>query len=401
MTQNRQLRVCHVASGDLWAGAEVQMVGLLEQLRSFPDLAVSAVLLNKGKLLDELFARDIPVTLYDETRLSSLQLLKAFYRHFRRQGVDTLHTHGYKENVLAGIAAKLASVPHAVQTIHGLQERMRGWERAKLGAYAWMNRRVARWAAQGVIGVSEEITAVMKRALPRNPVVCIHNGIDVKKIRPTVSALQKRQQLGIPENALVIGVVGRLVPVKSIDCLLRAMSLLRQDLDAVPLRLFIVGDGPLRSTLESLAREVAIDRQTLFLGMRDDVYDLMNLFDIYALPSLHEGIPMALLEAMALGRPVVASRVGGIPEVMTDGAEGKLVPAQEVAALTQALKTLALSRPLREQMGESARARVARCCENKLTAARVRDFYWSLASAPVAGSQEFSFENVRRDNGIS
>jgi len=166
------------------------------------------------------------------------------------------------------------------------------------------------------------------------------------------------------------------------------------------LRLFIVGDGPLRSTLESLARELAIDRQTLFLGMRDDVYDLMNLFDIYALPSLHEGIPMALLEAMALGRPVVASRVGGIPEVVTDGAEGKLVPAQEVAALTQALKTLALSPPLREQMGESARARVARCCENKQTAARVRDLYWSLASAPVAGSQEFSFENVRRDNGI-
>jgi glycosyltransferase involved in cell wall biosynthesis len=399
MMPNRQLRVCHVASGDLWAGAEVQIVGLLEQLRTFPDLAVSAVLLNKGKLLDELFARGIPVALYDETRLSSLQLLKAFYRHFRGQGFDTVHTHRYKENILAGIAAKLASVPHAVQTVHGLQERMRGWDRAKLGAYAWMNRRVARWTDQGIIGVSEEIAAVMKRALPRNPVVCVHNGIDLKKVRPAVDRRQKRQQLGIPENALVIGTVGRLVPVKGIDCLLRAICALRQDLGEVPLLLLIVGDGPLRPTLESLARELAIDQQTLFLGTRDDVYELMNMFDIYALPSLHEGISMALLEAMALARPVVASRVGGIPELVTDGAEGRLVPAQGVAALSQALKELAVSPPLREQMGRAGRERIARSYQNKETAAEVRDLYWSLANASAGRSEKFSFAEEGRMKG--
>jgi len=399
MRQNRQLRICHVASGDLWAGAEVQMVGLLEQLRAFPDLAVSAVLLNKGKLLDELFARGIPVTLFDETQLSSLELLKVFYSHFKRQGFDTLHTHGYKENVLAGIAAKLASVPHAVHTVHGLQERMRGWERTKLGAYAWMNRRVARWAAQGVVGVSEEITAVMKRALPRNPVVCIHNGIDVKKVRPTVNCRQKRQQIGIPGNALVIGAVGRLVPVKGIDYLLRAICALRRELGEIPLRLVIVGDGPLRSALEKLARELTIDQQTLFLGTRDDVYDLINLLDIYALPSLHEGIPMALLEAMALARSVVASRVGGIPELVTDGSEGKLVPAQDVAALSQALKELALSPELRQQMGKAGRERVARSHENKKTAAAVRDLYWSLANSPMGRSATFSIAEEGRIRG--
>ena len=399
MMQNRQLRICHVASGDLWAGAEVQIVGLLEQLRAFPDLAVSAVLLNKGKLLDELFARGIPVTLYDETRLSSLQLLKAFYRLFRKQGFDTVHTHRYKENVLAGIAAKLASVPHAVQTVHGLQERMRGWERAKLGAYAWMSLNVARWTDQGIIGVSEEIAAVMKRVLPRNPVVCVHNGIDVKKIRPTVNSRQKRQQLGISENALVIGTVGRLVPVKGIDYLLRAICALRRDLAEVPLRLVIVGDGPLRSTLETLATELAIDQQVLFLGTRDDVYDLINLFDIYALPSLHEGIPMALLEAMALARPVVASRVGGIPELVTDGAEGKLVPFQDVAALSQALKELALSPALREQMGKAGRERITQSYENKETAAEVRDLYWSLANAPTGCSEKFRVAEEGRMKG--
>jgi glycosyltransferase involved in cell wall biosynthesis len=400
MTQNRQLRICHVASGDLWAGAEVQMVGLLEQLKAFPDLAVSAVLLNKGKLLDELRACGIPVTLYDETQLSSLQLLKAFYRHFRRQGVDTLHTHGYKENVLAGIAAKLASVPHAVQTVHGLQERLGGWAGVKLAAFAWMNRSIARWTGQGIIGVSDEIALLMKRALPGNPVVCVHNGIDLEKVRPNVNCRKKRQELGIPEDALVIGAVGRLVPIKGLDYLLRAVCSLLQELEVLPVRLVIVGDGPLRLTLETLARGLAIDQQTLFLGARDDVYDLINLVDIYALPSLHEGIPMALLEAMALARPVVASRVGGIPEMVTDGVEGTLVPAQDVAALSHALKALALAPALRKQMGKSGRARSLRSYQNKATAAAVRDLYWAVANSSVEYSTRLSLAKKARNNGV-
>jgi len=271
---------------------------------------------------------------------------------------------------------------------------MGGWKRAKIGAYGWINWGIARWTGQGIIGVSAEIAAMMKHRLPRNPVLCVHNGIDLKKVRPTVNCGQKRQQLGIPENALVIGAVGRVVAVKGMEYLLRAVSDLRRQLETMSVRLVIVGDGPLRPTLEALATELAIEQQTLFLGTRDDVYDLINLFDIYALPSLHEGNPMALLEAMALARPVVASRVGGIPELVTDGADGNLVPAQDVAALTQALKQLALSPLLRNKLGEAARARVALSADSKITAARVRDLYWSLARCPVARSKEFAFERT-------
>jgi len=399
MMQNRRLRVCHVASGDLWAGAEVQLVGLLEQLIAFPDLIVSAVLLNEGRLFDELSARGVPVALYDETRLNSAQLLKAFYLHFRREGIDTVHTHRFKENVLAGVAAKLGSVPHLVHTVHGLQEKMHGWQRAKLGAYAWANRWVARWTNQGIIGVSKEIAALMARALPGNPVVCVHNGIDVHKVRPAIDAREKRRQLSIPENTLVIGAVGRLVPVKGMDYLLRAVCSLCQQLTEKPLRLVVVGDGPSRGPLETLAKELAIDQQTLFLGTRNDVYDLMNLFDIYVLPSLHEGIPMALLEAMALGRPVVASRVGGIPEVVTD-MEAKLVPAQDIDALSNALKELAVSPTLRQQLGQAGRERVARSYGRKMMAAKVRELYWYLLNEVTGVSTEISFMEKKGTKGL-
>jgi L-malate glycosyltransferase len=396
MTQKARIRVCHVASGDLWAGAEVQIAGLLEGLRDFSDLEVSAVVLNKGRLSDELIARNIPVVIYEETRLNALQIVRALCARFRSQRPDVVHTHRYKENVLAGIAAKLSSVPLGVHTVHGLQESLRGWQRTKMKAYSRMNTMVAKWTDQCIIGVSDEIAFLMSRQLPRNPVVRVHNGIDISKVRPTMSSKAKREELGIPENALVIGAVGRLVPIKGIAYLLSAVRALCQDLAEVPVRLLLVGDGPLRRELEVLAKELDIEQKCLFLGMRDDVSDLINVFDMYALPSLHEGIPMALLEAMAMGRPVVASRVGGIPEVLTDMEQGMLVPAQDISALCNALKELALSRQLRERLGRAGREHVAQSYESKATASEVRDLYWRLVTE--LGGQAAESRRIQKEH---
>lgn len=386
-----RIRVCHIASGDLWAGAEVLIAGLLEELKTFPDLEVSAVLLNNGRLCEELTTRNIPVNVYDETQLNYLQVLQALYSHLREQKLDVVHTHRYKENILGGVAAKFSGVPVTVHTVHGLQEKLKGWRLLKMNAYSWVNSAIAKWMNQSIIGVSEEITSVMRQQFPRNPVVCIHNGINVKKVRPTVSSGAKRRELGIPEDEIVIGTVGRLVPVKGMEYLLKAISALCESLREVPVRLLVVGDGLLRSKLEALAKELNIDQKTLFLGERDDVYDLMNLFDIYALPSLHEGIPMALLEAMALRRPIVASRVGGIPEVVTDMEDGRLVPAQDVNALSHVLKELALSRALREQVGKAGQERVAQSYDRGKMASEVRELYWYLVNKYVECPKEFNF----------
>lgn len=403
MMPRARMRVCHIASGDLWAGAEVQIAGLLGELKTFSDLEVTAILLNKGRLHDELLSKGIRVVVYDETRLNFLQIFSALRANLREQRPHVLHTHRYKENILTGIAAKLSSVPFTVRTVHGLQENLRGWQRTKMSVYLWLEGMVAQWTRQYTVGVSEEIATIMRQRLPRNTVVCIHNGIDVENVRPSIDRVTKRRELGIPDEAIVVGTVSRLVPVKGIEYLLRAIGRLCEELPETAVRLLLVGEGPSRSKLEALTCELGIERKTLFLGHRSDVYDLMNLFDIFALPSLHEGMPMALLEAMALGRPVVASRVGGIPEVVTDGAEGRLVPAQDIHCLSRALRELALSRTLREQLGRAAKERILRSFERKHMAAEVRELYWSLVERgdSISNGHRVIGEDTRNDCGVS
>ncbi len=373
-----RLRICHIASGDLWAGAEVQIAGLLRSLQHFPDLELSAVLLNKGRLAEELSALGIPVTIYDEASLTSWGILQSLCSYFQEQRPHIIHTHRYKENILGSLAAKFSPHPVVIQTVHGLQERLGGWKRVKLGVYSWGNRMVTRWTAQGIIGVSQEMSAVLQRTFPRTQVVYIPNGIDRRRVIPAVRAEVKRKELDIPAEALVIGTVCRLTPIKGIEYLLTAVSQLAKERELGEIRVLIAGDGPLRSELEDLATALDIGHKTLFLGMRADVYDLMSLFDIYVLPSLHEGIPMALLEAMTLGCPVVASRVGGIPEMINDGIEGRLVPPQDVPALREAIRELLLSNTLRKEMGQAAQKRISQDYDGQRMAGRVRELYWSI-----------------------
>jgi glycosyltransferase involved in cell wall biosynthesis len=395
------IRVCHVASGDLWAGAEAQVAALLEDLSSFADLNVSAVVLNDGKLSRTLASKDIPVVVLDESSLSSARLLKALYAHFKRLRPDIVHTHRYKENILAGVAAKFASVPVVIQTVHGLQERLPRWRQLRMDAYASMNRAVTRWMGESVIAVSAEIAEVMKRALPLNHVVYVPNGIDTAKVKPSTDAAVKRKELGLPAESVIIGTVCRLVPVKRIEFLLEAFDRLRQELPHILLRLVVVGDGPMRPALEEQARRLKIDQQTLFVGERHDVYDLINCSDIYALSSLHEGIPMALLEAMALGRPVVASRVGGITEILSDG-EAKLVAVDDVAGFKEALKELVMSPRLRARLGDACRERIGRGHGNKNSAVQVRELYRTLTGVPLEITPRFSVldENKSAQPGL-
>jgi len=176
----------------------------------------------------------------------------------------------------------------------------------------------------------------------------------------------------------VVGSVGRLMPIKGIEYLIRGFGMLMRDGEAQSNRLIIVGDGPLRISLDQLAQEQGVAAQTMFLGERRDVYDVMRAFDVFTLPSLHEGVPMVLLEAMAIGVPIVASGVGGIPEVVTDGKEASLIPAQDPQAIEKALRALRDSTELRERMIEAARHRVEAQFSICNTAGLVRDLYREL-----------------------
>jgi glycosyltransferase involved in cell wall biosynthesis len=374
------LRVCHFASGDLWAGAEAQIAALLGALKQFPDLDLSALVLNAGRLADELTRRGIPVVICDESRMGVVRLFRAATAHLRRIRPHILHSHRYKENILGAFAGRPSSSVLRVQTYHGLEERLSGWAGFKMNLYNGINRAVGKMTADGIVGVSSEITSVLARLYPSADVRCIRNGIDLARVMPTVERSEMRAQLGIPSDTFVVGTVGRLMPIKGLEYLIDAFGRFRRQPGRAASKLLIVGDGPLKAGLGRYADSHELSRSVEFLGMRTDVYDVMGAFDVFALSSLHEGVPMALLEAMALGIPIVASRVGGIPEILEDKKEAVLVPAQDAEALASAIGMIAGSSERRAELTRAARERVKARFSIQSSATQMREMYRSLSA---------------------
>jgi L-malate glycosyltransferase len=373
------MRVCHIASGDVWAGAEAQVAALLGALRAFPELELSAVLLNRGRLHDELARLGIPVAVCDESRAGIMRLFLETRRRLREFRPEILHTHGYKENVLGAAAGRASCRPRLVQTYHGIQENLTGWAGAKMRWYDRLNSFVGRLAGDAFIGVSSEIAQILRERYPGKDVRCIRNGIDVGCVAPSRARDAVRERIGVARDAFVVGTVGRLMPVKAFDRLIAALAQLRRDRAGLDAQLVIVGDGPLRRELVECAKRLGVSGQTTFVGARSDVYDLMAAFDVFALPSLHEGIPMVILEAMAIGVPIVANRVGGIPEILEDGRDALLVEAAAPGALAHAIGRLAADPSLRAALARSARRQAEARFSITATAASVVDLYCSLA----------------------
>lgn len=373
-----RVHVCHVAMGDLWAGAEVQLAALVAELVARPELELSVVLFNEGRLASEIRRLGVQVTVFPESELSGMAILTRLVAHCRAHRFDLVHTHKYKDNLFGVIASKMCGIPHVVRTIHGLSEPFQGWQALRMGLYSALDNMAIRLGVEKVIAVSEQIQETLARQFGRERVVPIHNGVRLEGVVAIRSPSEVREQLGMPSEWPLIGTVGRLTPVKGFQHFLAAAKLLLQERGA--LGFVVVGDGPLMESLRSEAESLGIARHVYFVGHRDDTYDFMRAMDVFVLPSLHEGIPMVLLEAMALARPVVASRVGGIPEVVQEPSQGVLVPAEDPAAIAAACRKLLDHRLVADQHGQMARQRVEREFSSTLMAQRVWALYQSLTA---------------------
>jgi L-malate glycosyltransferase len=375
------LRVCHVMTADLWAGAEVQLATMASHLAARPDVRLSAVLFNEGRLAGELRRLGVDVTVMDEQRTGSLGILAGLSRHFRDHEFDVVHTHRYKDSVLGIVAAKVAGVPHAVRTVHGLREATRGWAWAKEQAYAVLER-ITLWSlTDAVIAVSRRMAETLAEAECRPETLTqISNGIDLARLRVTRNRDDVRRAMGLEPGDLVIGTAGRLSRVKGHGILLRAARVMVQRERRT--RIVVAGDGPLRDELRETARRLHVDGACRFLGARDDVHDVLAALDVFVLPSLDEGIPMVLLEAMALGKPIVASAVGGIPEIVTHGVSGLLVAPDDEQALADACLGLARDPARARALGEEARRVAEARFAHDRNGAAIAAVYQSLAARP-------------------
>ncbi len=371
-----RMTVCHLASGDLWAGAEVQVATLLRSLARSGDFQLLAIFLNEGRLAEEARKCGVQVLVIPESRHSFFGLLHRATDFLRRYDVQVLHSHRYKENLLAALLASRIRIPVVVRTQHGAREPMQGWRWFRQATVHWLDRMVARYGTDRVIAVSEDLRRQLARQFGDERVVLIRNGVDAAQVFSALTPQQARQRLGLPADCRVVGTAGRLEPVKRLDLLLEAARrMVAQD---ARMRFLIAGGGSQARPLRERAHQLGLSEHVLFTGHRADIHDVLRAMDVFVLCSEHEGLPMVLLEAMALGVPVVARSVGGIGEVVEDGVSGICVPTNQPDELAAGCLQVLQDSALRERLRAAATARVRAHFSADNTAQEVATLYRSL-----------------------
>ncbi len=329
-------------------GAERLVVDAATGLR--PDAFEHAIccFAARGPLADEAEGAGVPVWLVGG--YPGLFHPLAFWRllrTIRRFRPDIVHTHLQAPNVYGRIAAWLAGVPAIVATEHNVYV-------GKATRHIWIERQLAR-RTTALVAVSNQVRAFLagQLRLPTSAIEVVRNGVRVPRPSPE-RVKDLRARLGVSRDRVVLGTVASLTAKKGHATLLEAVARLHDQ--GVKVSVVLAGEGPARSRLESQSVALGISGDVHFLGAVRDVADVLGAIDIFVLPSMVEGLPLALLEAMAAGKPVVASAVGGVPEVVASEQNGLLVEPGNVERLASALERLAMSPALRDRLGAAARA---------------------------------------------
>lgn len=365
---------------------------VLSLIRAFKQDHQAVLAAPRGLALPQFLAEEIPYypfTRLDQDFREGLRTFKAAVREaVETHGVEIIHIHaGAELMIFARQAVKDRQLP-LVFTVHG-------YHGGSASFSYFLAARIARRYASRVICVAEsELRRLLGFGLPGRKLEMLYNGVSVDPLlEPSLESPAKgaegvgqqalkaeaensavaqktarlqvlRQELGIRETGPVIGAVGRLETAKGLEYLIKAFARVQSELavhaahgEATLSNLVIVGTGSLENSLKSLAAELGVEKQVIFTGYRTDAQWIMALFDIFALPSLQEALPLVGIEAMGLGKPVVGSTADGIPELVVDGETGYLVPPRDVESLADRLLKLCLDPEKRRLMGQKGRER--------------------------------------------
>ena len=344
----RPTRVMHITQ-DLTVGGLERVIVLLCRTLDRERFEPSVLCLRKaGDFAAELMAEGIPVHVlpWSREKLDYFTFRKVG-RVLREQRIDVIHSHNTGPFFHGALGATLAGVKTHIHTDHA---------RPFPDSVRWMvAEHLLSHLAYRVVGVSDDTTHNLRHyeKIPEGKLATIPNGIDLQPIRS--DATQLRHELGIAPGTPVIGTAGRLAHQKGLEFLVQAAEILRPRFP--DLKVLIVGEGSEQAALQNMVDRAGLQENVHLLGLRMDIPDLLALFDIYALPSRWEGLPMAILEAMAAGLPIVGSAVGGVPTAVREGVNGFLVEPEDAASLAGSLERLLNDPHLRRRMGEAGRKR--------------------------------------------
>ncbi len=342
--------VAHVVLSLDCGGLERVVLDLIREGCRRGQQAAVICLERPGTLAPDVEALGVEVVSLGKPEGLRLRTIGRLATILKKLAPTVVHTHQIGALFYAGPAAHRVKVPLIVHTEHGKHYGKRRRTR-------WLGWLAARHA-QRFFCVSKDIAseALVHRIVPREKIDVVPNGIDVSRFSGRQDMQRLRDSLGIPRDVPVIGTIGRLHEIKRQDLLLRGFAQLRRRMPDT--HLVLVGDGPLKGELEQLARDLGLAGSVHFAGYHRQPEQFLSLMKVFTLTSRSEGMPLVVLEAHAAGLPVVASRVGGLPEMIDHGRTGLLFSSGKEEELVEALFTLLSEPDVARGMGEAGRAHV-------------------------------------------
>ena len=336
-----EVRVAHVINGLRIGGAERNLVNLLNALSCDYKACIFIGAPPEGLTLNGDLNADVKQYRVRIRRRNMPVGIMKLAALLKRVGINVVHTHMYTSNLYGSMAAALASVPVVVTSEHGENPWKRPYQR-------WLERHVISTIADARFCVSQRILDIRRD----------RDGVPGSKLRLMINGtvLPKEETSSSANPVPVIGAVGRFIPAKDYSCLLRAVDELRRR--GYELQLYILGDGPDFTSVREMITELGLESIVILPGMVSDMDNWYPRFDIYAISSIREGLPVALLEAMAHVLPVVATDVGAIAETVQDGEGGLIVAPGEPKDFANALAQLLDDAGLRDRLGQGARRRI-------------------------------------------
>lgn len=375
MKKNTSVSVLHISSGDLWAGAEVQLFTLATALKEHTNTTVTIVLFNHGQLEKKLQDKNFHVIVLDESKLNGFRILKELLAIIQDIKPDVIHTHRTKENILGSFAALLSGNTPSVRTAHGAYEPKLSWHQLAKRFIQFLNNFCANFLQKNIIAVSPELSSVLKKQFSRKKIVVIENGIDIDALQSHLNNQQKNTDASAP---IKVGIAGRLAPVKRVDLFIKAACLTLKKHPQLNISFHIYGSGPLRDELEKLLGKCNNNSAIHFEGHCDNMHQALIDLDVLVISSDHEGLPMILLEAMVLNTPVIAHSIGGMPEVLDDGNCGLLIKQHDADSYANAFYALATNANVRLQLSSRAHKRVVECYSSTSKAIEYHTLYQAL-----------------------
>ena len=349
------LRVVLFTDADVFAGTERHMLDLARGLRA-AGVAVTLACPSPSALEDAARKEDLPTLTIQKRGLLDWAAVGTLARLLKSGDVDIVHAHNGRTALAAAVAVRQAGRGRCVMTQHFLEPNhatQRGPKALLSGlAHHWVVQRMSR-----VVAISEAVRAAMlaRGEVPGSKITVIPNGIAAPDAGPPERASETRRTLGIAADAPLVVCAARLEAEKDIASLVSAMSRVKSALPAACC--LIAGDGSLRPALQQQIQSLGLEAVIQLLGFRPDAPALIAAGDLFVLPSLAEPFGLALLEAMALGKPVIATRAGGPVEIVAEGETGLLVPPSSPDHLAEAVLGLLADPAAGRRLGENGRAR--------------------------------------------